>query len=73
LLHLLQSKWLPKTSLRLDCIYPLHRPLCSEAQVHAWLLEFARLAARLRGSCEALEDPEQRAIWRQRGTWLHEE
>jgi len=42
-------------------------------QVHAALLEFARLAARLRGSCGALEDPEQRAIWRQRGDWLHEE
>ena len=46
---------------------------CVGAQVYAAMLEFARLAARLRGSSDALEDPEQRAIWRQRGDWLHEE
>ncbi|KAK9819656.1 hypothetical protein WJX72_000845 [[Myrmecia] bisecta] len=39
----------------------------------ARILEFARLVRKLQCATAALQDAEQRAIWQQRGTWLHEE
>ena len=43
------------------------------SEVHAVLLCFAALVRRLRASAELLAAPEQAAIWRQRGAWLHDE
>lgn len=43
------------------------------AQVHVALHSFAALLRRLRMSAELLMAPEQAAIWRQRGAWLHDE